>query len=118
MSWKELFTNKKYRKCLILGAFYPFGQQFSGINAVITYATVTFTSFFEDQKIKGADITPDQSSTFGNIIIAGVNFLTTLISIPLVSRFGRKPLTIIGFMIINVNLVALVVIYAISNTSP
>lgn len=25
VSWKELFTNKKYRKCLILGAFYPFG---------------------------------------------------------------------------------------------
>lgn len=113
MSWKELFTNKKYRKCLILGAFYPFGQQFSGINAVMTYATVTFTGFFTNE-----GITPDQSATYGNIIIAGVNFVTTLISIPLVSRFGRKPLTIIGFMIINANLVALVVIYAISNTNP
>lgn len=48
ISWKTLFTDKRYRKSLIVGCFYAIGQQFSGINAVINYATITFQDFFID----------------------------------------------------------------------
>lgn len=128
ISWKTLFTDKRYRKSLLLGSFFAIGQQFSGINAVINYATITFQDFFADVGCTGANInnpfpsgcktTKDQSSNFGQLVIQGVNFLSVFIAIPLIAKVGRKPLTIAGFMIDNVCLLVLSVIYFLNNDNP
>lgn len=130
ISWKTLFTDKRYRKSLIVGCFYAIGQQFSGINAVINYATITFQDFFADSACANTNastsdrfpsvckITKDQSSNYGQLIIQGVNFLSVFIAIPLIAKVGRKQLTIAGFMIDNICLLVLAIIYFINNDNP
>lgn len=113
---------------MIVGCFYAIGQQFSGINAVINYATITFQDFFIDSNCEKGNITnrfptsckttQDQSSNYGQLIIQGVNFLSVFIAIPLIACVGRKKLTIAGFMIDNICLLILAIIYFINNDNP
>ncbi|KAJ4430980.1 hypothetical protein ANN_19573 [Periplaneta americana] len=60
------------------------GQQCSGINAVFYYSVTIFES---------AGLS-NQGSQYASIGAGGVNLLITIIAIPLVNRFGRRPLAL------------------------
>ncbi len=91
-SFKDLFRPEMYFVLLIglgLGLF----QQLSGINAVLYYAPMIFES-------AGSQM----DTAFLMAIVVGVVFtISTVISMFLIDRLGRRPLLIIGVSIIIVS---------------
>lgn len=100
-----------------MGAFLAIGQQFTGINAVIVYATKIFVDYFDNINTDVA-LNENYSSTYGSLIISSVNFVATIFAIPLVNKAGRKLLVMIGFSIDLAAIIMLVVIYIINNNDP
>ena len=96
-SWKDLFQ-VRYRPHLIAALLINFFQQLSGINAVIYFAP----SIFEMCGFKSAT-----TAIFSAIMIGLINFLSTIISIFLIDRVGRKPLLLVGLVGMIVSLIAL-----------
>ncbi len=96
-SWKDLFQ-VRYRPHLVAALLINFFQQLSGINAVIYFAP----SIFEMCGFKSAT-----TAIFSAVLIGLVNFLSTIISIFLVDRAGRKPLLLVGLAGMVVSLIAL-----------
>ena len=47
-----------------------------------------------------------------------VNFLATFLAIPLIAKIGRKPITITGFMIDNITLLAIAIVYCLKLGNP
>ena len=72
-------------------------QQFVGINVVLYYATDIF---------KGMGLTTN-ASLFQTIIVGAVNLAFTVVAVLSVDRFGRKPLQIIGALVMAVSMIAL-----------
>lgn len=78
---------------VMLSAF----QQFVGINVVLYYATDIF---------KGMGLTTN-ASLFQTIIVGAVNLIFTVVAILTVDRFGRRPLQIIGALVMAVSMISL-----------
>jgi len=78
---------------IMLSAF----QQFVGINVVLYYATDIF---------KGMGLTTN-ASLFQTIIVGAVNLAFTVVAILTVDHFGRKPLQIIGALVMAVSMISL-----------
>ncbi len=72
-------------------------QQFVGINVVLYYATDIF---------EGMGLTTN-ASLFQTIIVGVVNLTFTVVAIFTVDRFGRKPLQIIGALVMAASMIAL-----------
>ena len=72
-------------------------QQFVGINVVLYYATDIF---------KGMGLTTN-ASLFQTIIVGAVNLIFTVVAILTVDHFGRRPLQIIGALVMAVAMIAL-----------
>jgi SP family xylose:H+ symportor-like MFS transporter len=72
-------------------------QQFVGINVVLYYATDIF---------KGMGMTTN-ASLLQTIIVGAVNLTFTTVAIFTVDRFGRKPLQIIGALVMAVSMISL-----------
>jgi SP family xylose:H+ symportor-like MFS transporter len=72
-------------------------QQFVGINVVLYYAGNIFRNM-------GAST---DTSLLQTIIVGAINMLFTIIAIFTVDRFGRKPLLIIGAVIMSVSMLSL-----------
>jgi len=72
-------------------------QQFVGINVVLYYATDIF---------KGMGMSTN-ASLMQTIIVGAVNLTFTTVAIFSVDRFGRKPLQIIGALVMAVSMIAL-----------
>lgn len=72
-------------------------QQFVGINVVLYYATDIF---------KGMGMTTN-ASLLQTIIVGAVNLVFTVIAILTVDRFGRRPLQIIGALVMAVSMISL-----------
>ncbi len=72
-------------------------QQFVGINVVLYYATDIF---------KGMGMTTN-ASLLQTIIVGAVNLVFTVVAILSVDRFGRKPLQIIGALVMAVSMISL-----------
>ncbi|HTX77010.1 MAG TPA: D-xylose transporter XylE [Terracidiphilus sp.] len=82
---------------IVIGLMLSVFQQFVGINVVLYYATDIF---------KGMGLTTN-ASLFQTIIVGAVNLTFTVVAIVTVDRFGRRPLQIIGALIMAVSMVAL-----------
>lgn len=82
---RELFSVKANRKGFLICASLMFFQQFSGINAVIFFATQIFES-------AGSNIAPSVCS----IIIGIVQVLMTFAAAALVEKAGRKILLLLS----------------------
>jgi sugar porter (SP) family MFS transporter len=94
MSFATIAT--EYRSCLLLAILLPVCQQLCGINAIILYAP---------QILDDAGF--GTSLTLGSILTSAWNFVTTLVSLPLVDSLGRRPLLISGFALVAIgNLLA------------
>jgi len=75
--------------CIAIGVLLSAFQQFVGINAVLYYAPQIFKSM-------GAS---SDNALLQTVLVGGVNMAFTLVAIATVDRFGRKPLLIIGGLV-------------------
>lgn len=82
---------------IFIGIMLSVFQQFVGINVVLYYATDIF---------KGMGLTTN-ISLFQTIIIGAVNLIFTVVAILTVDKFGRKPLQIIGALVMAASMIAL-----------
>jgi MFS transporter, SP family, xylose:H+ symportor len=82
---------------IFLGLMLSIFQQFVGINVVLYYATDIF---------KGMGFSTN-ASLFQTIIVGAVNLTFTILAIYTVDRFGRRPLQIVGALIMAVSMTAL-----------
>lgn len=83
----DMFRVKKYRKALIIMGLLMAAQQLSGINAIIFYST----NIFKSAKLSNS------ASQYATVGLGIVNVLTTVASVYLVEKAGRKPLLAVGF---------------------
>lgn len=82
---------------VFIGVMLSVFQQFVGINVVLYYATDIF---------KGMGMTTN-ASLFQTIIVGAVNLAFTVVAIVTVDHFGRRPLQIVGALIMAVAMLAL-----------
>ncbi|PSS04133.1 Sugar transport protein [Actinidia chinensis var. chinensis] len=83
--WANLLR-RKYRPQVTFAIMIPFFQQFTGMNVIMFYAPVLF-------KTIGFG---DQASLMSAVITGLVNCVSTIVSIALVDRIGRRKLFIEG----------------------
>lgn len=86
---------------IFVGVMLSVFQQFVGINAVLYYAPEIF-------KNMGAS---KNAAFLQTVIVGGVNFIFTLIAYVTVDRFGRKPLLLVGALIMGFSMLALGVFF-------
>ena len=84
-------------KLIFIGIMLSVFQQLVGINAVLYYGSDIF-------KDAGFDT---NASLFQQIIVGAVNLLFTVVAIRTVDKLGRKPLQIIGALVMAVAMLAL-----------
>ena len=82
---------------IFIGLMLSVFQQFVGINVVLYYATDIF---------QGMGMTTN-ASLMQTIIVGAVNLTFTVVAILTVDRFGRRPLQIIGALIMAVSMISL-----------
>lgn len=93
---RELFSVKANRKGFLICVSLMFFQQFSGINAVIFFATNIFKS-------AGSNIEP----SFCSIIIGAVQVVMTLAAAALIEKAGRKVLLLLSSSVMCLCLITL-----------
>ncbi|XP_064103535.1 solute carrier family 2, facilitated glucose transporter member 4-like isoform X2 [Macrobrachium nipponense] len=79
-----MVKNEKYRLPMLIVMIFNMGQQFSGINAVFYYSTLIFRS-------AGLSIEESQGASIG---AAAVNWIVSIIAIPLIRYTRRRVLLI------------------------
>lgn len=84
-SWRTMFR-PKYRPMLWVTSLIAMLQQFTGINAIMFYVPVLFSSLGQGRK----------ASLLNTVIIGAVNVVSTFVSILSVDKYGRKFLFIEG----------------------
>lgn len=82
---RDLFA-PELRAVLAIGLIVGVIQQITGINAVLTYATIIFQSAGA-----GAD-----ASFMQTVLVGIVNLLATIVALLLIDRIGRRPLMLFG----------------------
>lgn len=83
---KELLSQSRYRRVLILGLVVAVFQQWCGTNVIFNYAEEIFVS-------AGFDV----DGMFINIVITGIaNVLFTIVALYTIERWGRRTLMLIG----------------------
>jgi MFS transporter, SP family, xylose:H+ symportor len=82
---------------IFIGLMLSMFQQFVGINVVLYYATDIF---------QGMGMSTN-ASLLQTIIVGAVNLTFTVVAILTVDRFGRRPLQIVGALIMAVSMIAL-----------
>ncbi len=99
-SFREHHSGKLFSYGALLvfvGVMLSVMQQFVGINVVLYYATDIF---------KGMGFTTN-ASLFQTIIVGAVNLIFTTVAIFTVDRFGRRPLQMIGALVMAVSMATL-----------
>ncbi|GAN81326.1 sugar porter family MFS transporter [Acidocella aminolytica] len=97
------------KPALIVGMGLFFLQQLSGINAVIYYAPVIF---------EHAGFGNAQTQVLATIGIGMVNFLTTILAMLLIDRWGRRPLLVFGFLGTAISLLLIAVAVLVPGLLP
>ena len=82
---------------IFIGIMLSVFQQFVGINVVLYYATSIF---------QGMGLSTN-ASLFQTIIVGAINLIFTVVAIVTVDRMGRRPLQIIGALIMAVSMISL-----------
>jgi SP family xylose:H+ symportor-like MFS transporter len=84
-------------KVIVLGLILSVFQQFVGINVVMYYAANIF---------RNMGLSTD-ASLLQTIVVGIINMLFTIVAIFSVDRFGRKPLLIVGALIMSLSMFSL-----------
>ena len=96
IGFTEMFKQGIYLKPLVLSTVLFFIQQFSGINAIVSYKVEIFE-----------DANTSLDPYWCNIITSFTQALFTLVAIVLVDRYGRRFLLVISGLLMSLSLVAL-----------
>ena len=88
---------------IFIGVALAIFQQFIGINVVLYYGPEIF---------KSAGFSTN-ASLFQTIIVGAVNVVFTVLAIATVDRFGRKPLQIIGALVMSAAMITLGAVFAL-----
>lgn len=94
--FKALFSHE-LRLPLFIGIGLAFFQQITGINTIMYYAPLIFEK-------SGLSI---DSAIYQTILIGVINMVFSLVAIYFVDRLGRKPLLIIGSILMTISLLIL-----------
>lgn len=97
--WSGLFSRRKFR-VLSVGLVLAATLQLTGINGLVIYMPHLFTTAGLE------DLAPILT-----ILVGVINFLSPFISLFLVDRVGRRPLILIGLVIMSVSLLVLAIIF-------
>ncbi len=92
--WHMFMENPNFRRSVGLGILLQIVQQFTGMNVVMYYAPRIFQNM-------GYATTAQMWFT---AIVGLVNVLATFIAIALVDRLGRKPILVVGFVVMAIGL--------------
>ncbi|CAL5991833.1 Sugar_(And other) transporter family protein [Hexamita inflata] len=92
---KENIFQKKFYKCFIVAIGLGFIISGSGINPALQYSSIIFADSFKSS----------HSSCIGSLISSGINMLASIISLPLVRIFKRKPLLIFSFIVMIISFI-------------
>lgn len=82
-----LFFSARFRIPLLIGIGIFCIQQFSGINAIIYYSTDIFKKLFDTS-----------TATLATVGVGVVNSLATIIAMPFLDKWGRKPVLYTGLI--------------------
>lgn len=97
-SWKLLKEKPALLKAVLIGCAIAILGQFMGVNAVLYYGP----TIFESSGLSGGD------ALFYQVLVGGVNALTTVLALIIIDRVGRKKLVYYGVsgMIVSLLLIA------------
>jgi len=90
-----LLKNKYFRKALLLGIGLQAIQQFTGMNVIMYYAPKIF---------KMAGFASTAQAMFGTVLVGLINVLATFIAIAFVDKIGRKPILLLGFIVMGLSM--------------
>jgi len=107
-SLRDMIKNPLFVKVLILGMMFQIIQQFSGINTVMYYAPTIFQM---------AGFATHIQQMWGTVAVGTVNVLTTIISIMLVDKLGRRPILYFGLCVTSISLFMLGYLFHIGITT-
>jgi Na+/melibiose symporter-like transporter len=93
----QLIKAKDLRLPLILSVVMQISQQMCGINAVF---------FYSERMFRNASIQPEHIQ-YAVFVVGAINVITTIITVPLIDRIGRKPLIVIPMIIMIVDFIIL-----------
>ena len=97
LGYKDMF-NDKYRKRTVTGILLGLLQQFSGINALITYSTTIFLGNINQDDGEFPSINEFDKARGLTTLVGSLNFIAPIIGSMLLSCFGRKDLLIFGLV--------------------
>lgn len=90
LTLKQFFhelTQGKYRKPFLIALAIACLNQLTGINSVLQYSTFI---------LRNTGLDSDFISMLGSVWLGLINFIVTLVALPLIDRLGRKPLLSVG----------------------
>lgn len=90
-----LLSNPYFRKAVILGITLQAIQQLTGINVIMYYAPKIF---------KIAGFVSTSQAMFGTVLVGLINVLATFIAIAFVDKVGRKPILLLGFIVMGLSM--------------
>lgn len=105
VSLREVFTDRKYTRIMLLSLFLPLLQQGTGINPIIVYA---------NSIMRGLPM--PQASNVGGLAIGAWNLATNAIAVPMVDRVGRRFLLFGGTLLLMIALIIYIIVYLIPTT--
>ncbi|CAD8182000.1 unnamed protein product [Paramecium pentaurelia] len=86
-TYKDLFMNYSQRKRLLIGCGLQVLQQFSGINAIMFFSKIIFSSILNNDETK---------INWANVTVGLINITFSLLAISLLQKFGRRTLLLYG----------------------
>jgi SP family arabinose:H+ symporter-like MFS transporter len=108
-SWREVFSSDMRRR-LAIGMLLALFSQITGINAVLYYGSIIVSEHFSGQSTSMALI--------ANVIIGAVNFLSTIVAMVFLDRWGRRAILMIASGGMAIALTFLVIALNDPGTSP
>lgn len=95
MSILALLSSRVARKSTIVSVAYHGIQQFSGINAVFFFSTTLFAGLGVDEKLV-------------SVLIGILNIIMTGVSIALMDKAGRRPLSLVSTLVMGIGAIGIV----------
>jgi SP family arabinose:H+ symporter-like MFS transporter len=103
-SWRELLR-PGLRRALVVGVMLSVFGQLSGVNIVVYYGP----------KILMAAGYANGAALLGQVAIGFINLIFTIIAMTIIDSLGRRPLLIYGMAVVTVILVAIGVLFALTD---
>lgn len=100
-SLKQLLTTQELRIPIVIACCLQIAQQFSGINAVMSYSKFMY-------KNAGVDL---NLLEWVVCLTSTINVLTTIPAVPLMEKLGRRPLLIYPMMIMALSFIILTIFH-------